>query len=105
MATEVEVETYAKWADFVFEPNYQLMPLSEVEQYIIKNKHLPNIPSAKEVEEKGFKLAEMDAKLLQSVEELTLHVIEQNKAIEKLIEQNKAQQEKINQLEKKVGSK
>lgn len=79
-ATEIKVET--GWADFVFEPKYKLRPLSEVERFIKENKHLPDIPSAKEVEKDGVSVGEMEAKLLQKIEELTLYLIEQNKVIE-----------------------
>ena len=72
------------WADFVFEPTFKLLPLSELEQFIKANKHLPNIPTTVEVTEKGIDLAETQALLLQKVEELTLYVITQNKKIERL---------------------
>lgn len=77
-AKEVLVET-SGWADFVFEHDYQLKPLSEVEQFIEKYKHLPDIPSTKEVKENGISVDEMNALLLQKVEELTLHIIELKK--------------------------
>ena len=69
-------------ADFVFEEDYQLMPLSEVESNIKANKHLPGIPSAKQMVENGVSVAEMQANLLQKIEELTLYMIAQNKKIE-----------------------
>lgn len=72
------------WADFVFDKNYKLRPLSEVETYIKANNHLPEIPSTADVNKNGIDLAETQALLLQKVEELTLYVIEQNKKIEKL---------------------
>ena len=72
------------WADFVFDKNYSLRPLSEVEKFIKTNKHLPEIPSTSEVTKNGIDLAETQALLLQKVEELTLYVIQQNKKIEKL---------------------
>ncbi len=72
------------WSDFVFADNYKLRPLNEVESFVKKNKHLPEIPSAKEVYANGLDLAQMDAKLLQKIEELTLYVIEQQKEIEQL---------------------
>jgi hypothetical protein len=74
----------AFWADFVFDKNYHLRPLSEVESYIKINKHLPEIPSTDEVTKNGIDLAETQALLLQKVEELTLYVIQQNKKIEGL---------------------
>ena len=76
-------------ADFVFEDNYQLKDLSEVEAFIKANKHLPEIPSADEMEEAGVNLAEMNKLLLMKVEELTLYSIEQEKKIEELSEDRK----------------
>lgn len=67
------------WSDFVFADDYALTPLSEVEEYVKKNKHLPEIPSAEEVYRDGLDLAQMDAKLLQKIEELTLYMIELKK--------------------------
>ena len=72
-AKEVVVET--GWADFVFEKDYQLKSLTEVENFIKINKHLPEVPSAKEVEENGVTLGKMNAVLLQKIEELTLYMI------------------------------
>ena len=64
------------------------MPISELEQSVKKNKHLPGIPSAEEVAANGVNVGEMQAKLLQKIEELTLYMIEQNKKIEKLEKEN-----------------
>ena len=72
------------WADFVFDKDYKLRSLSEVENYIKVNKHLPEIPSTAEVTKDGIDLAQTQALLLQKVEELTLYVIEQDKKIKKL---------------------
>jgi hypothetical protein len=69
------------WADYVFEHSYKLRPLFEVEQYIQENKHLPDVPSAQQVEKEGLNLEEMDAILLKKIEELTLYMIEQDKKI------------------------
>ncbi len=73
-----------QWSDKVFEKNYKLMPLNEVSQFIAKNKHLPNIPSAIEVVEKGVSMDEIVSKLLEKVEELTLYTIKQQKEIDAL---------------------
>ncbi|WP_461639598.1 hypothetical protein [Labilibaculum euxinus] len=93
-ATEIKVQ--AQTADFVFEEDYQLKSLEEVEQFVKTNNHLPDIPSAKEMKEDGVGLAEMNKLLLQKVEELTLYIIEmkkenvkQQKEIEKLIRDSK----------------
>lgn len=71
-------------ADYVFSPGYSLMPLNKVEAFVKTNRHLPEIPSAAEVKEKGLSMGEMQNKLLQKIEELTLYVIEQQKQIEQL---------------------
>lgn len=76
----------SNWADYVFENNYALPALSELELYVAKNKHLPGVPSATEVQENGVEMGEMNKVLLQKVEELTLYIIEQNKKIERLEE-------------------
>jgi len=81
---EVVVTPTAQWPDYVFEQNYQVTPLAEVEQFIKTNKHLPEIPSASEVKENGIQLGEMNAKLLKKIEELTLYLIQQQKEIEAL---------------------
>ena len=62
-------------SDYVFEEEYDLLPLSEVKQFILENKHLPEVPSAAEFKENGYNLGEMDDLLLRKVEELTLHMI------------------------------
>lgn len=79
---EVIVET--NWADYVFEKEYSLMPLTEVEEFIRMHKHLPNIPSAGQVEEKGLPLGDMQRRMMEKIEELTLHIIQLNKEIENL---------------------
>lgn len=83
-AREVIIDLNGPLADFVFSPNYSLMPLHKVEAFVKTNKHLPEIPSAAEVKEKGLSMGEMQNKLLQKIEELTLYVIEQQKQIEEL---------------------
>ena len=83
-ANEIIVETGG--ADFVFEDNYDLRPLEEVERYIGEHGHLPEIPSAAEMQANGAKLGKMQTKLLQKIEELTLYIIEQKKQIETLNE-------------------
>lgn len=85
-AKEVIVET--NWADHVFASNYRLLSLPEVEQHIQKAGHLPGVPSAIEVAEKGVSVGDMQAVLLAKVEELTLHLIEQEKRIKSLERRN-----------------
>src|SRR6185503_19451608 len=83
---EVIVET--GWADYVFEKNYRLMPLYELEKFIRQNKHLPNIPSAKEVEEKGLSLGDMQRRMMEKIEEQAFYIIDLKKEIIFLKEQN-----------------
>jgi len=80
----VAVATGLNWPDYVFQQNYELMPLSDLESYISNNQHLPDVPSASEVENNGVALGEMNSTLLQKIEELTLYIIDQNKKIENL---------------------
>ncbi len=84
---EVKVDLTG-WSDFVFEKDYDLPSLKHVEEYIDKNGHLEDIPSAKDVKENGILLGDMDSKLLQKIEELTLYTIEQEKKIQLLEKQN-----------------
>jgi predicted nuclease with TOPRIM domain len=74
------------WADYVFEEDYCLKSLEEVEDFISINKHLPDIPSADEVAKCGIDVLEMDSKLLAKIEELTLYLIEMKKENDKLKE-------------------
>ncbi|HEY8993105.1 MAG TPA: hypothetical protein VIM71_00340, partial [Lacunisphaera sp.] len=89
-AKEVIVDT--GWADFVFEDDYHLAPLAEVESHIKAKKHLPGIPSAAEVAEHGVSMGDMQAKLLSKVEELTLHLIRMEK-------ENASLRERVQKLE------
>ena len=81
-AKSVFVET--GWSDFVFEPNYKLMSLSEVEAFIKTHKHLPDIPSEAEIVKYGVSLGEIQSKLLQKIEELTLYIIKLDIEIKEL---------------------
>lgn len=94
---EVRV-TVEAGADFVFENDYDLPSLNFVESFIKENKHLPQIASAKEMQENGINLSEMNIKLLQKIEEMTLYMIEQNKKILVLEKQN----EKFSALERRL---
>lgn len=82
-AREIKVEN-GNWPDYVFTRDYQLPTLQETEKHIKDKGHLPGIPSAAEVKANGVDLGGMNAKLLQKIEELTLHAIEQNKKIKNL---------------------
>lgn len=78
-AKEIKVES-TNWPDYVFGENYDLRSLSEVEQFVKANKHLPGIPDQKQIEKEGINLGEMNRRLLEKVEELTLHLIDEQKA-------------------------
>jgi len=90
-AKEVRVET--GWCDYVFEKDYKLRSIDKLEQYINKNKHLPGIAPASEVEKDGLKIAEMNKAMMEKIEELSLYVIQLNK-------QNKQLQAEMNALKK-----
>ena len=77
------------WSDYVFEEDYDLMPLDALEAFVKENKHLPGIPTQAEVAKNGIDLGEMNKKLLEKVEELSLYVIEQEKRIKNLEKQLK----------------
>jgi hypothetical protein len=108
IATEIAVKLRTKWPDYVFAKEYKLMSLGEVEKYIQEHKHLPGLPAASEVEEDGMQVGEINTKLTEKVEELTLYMIEQQKLIEaqkeaneKLLQLLDAQNKRIETLEKK----
>ncbi len=84
---KVKVRTES-WCDYVFDDNYELPNLTELEAFIKENKHLPNIPSEEEAIENGVDIVEMNLMLLEKIEELTLIIIEQDKRLSEL-EENK----------------
>lgn len=86
---EVKVQLNV-WSDFVFAEDYKLPTLNEVENHIKEKGHLKDIPSANEVAKDGIFLGEMDSKLLQKIEELTLYTIQQQKEIENLKNENES---------------
>ncbi|MBV6645541.1 MAG: hypothetical protein KI790_08840 [Cyclobacteriaceae bacterium] len=92
---EIKVEV-VNGPDYVFEPDYQLRTLQETQQYIAENKHLPEIPSAKEMENNGVDLGDMNMRLLKKIEELTLYLIEEHK-------HNQALTKRVENLEKELG--
>jgi hypothetical protein len=97
-ANEVIVDTSG--ADYVFKSNYKLMPLSQVEQAIKKDQHLPGIPSAQEMSAHGVSVGDLQTKLLAKVEELTLHVIAQQKELDALKAENAAMQARLSTIAK-----
>ncbi|MGV9004869.1 hypothetical protein [Flavobacterium sp.] len=82
---KVSLRSSSNWADYVFEKDYNLMSLTEVEKFVNENKHLPGVQSAKELAENGIDIGEMQSKQMEKIEELTLYIIDQNK---KLLQQN-----------------
>lgn len=82
LTSEVMVKEVSEWYDYVFDNEYQLKSLDNLESYIRENRHLPDMPSEKEVLNQGYALVEMDGLLLKKIEELTLYTIELHKLIE-----------------------
>ncbi len=103
VAKEIYVvsQSSGNWADYVFKKDYKLMPLTEVEKYINQNQHLPNVPSATEVETKGQNLGELQVKQMEKIEEMYLYMIEVNKKVQKLEEENSKLKMKVSLLEDK----
>jgi len=104
-AKEIKVDTSIPAPDYVFEKDYKLKSLPQVALYIDQHKHLPEIPSAKRMEQNGINLTEMNMKLLQKVEELTLYLIEKDKADQKKQAQIDQLRQQLNALNKKVNKK
>ncbi|MXV50405.1 hypothetical protein GS399_05420 [Pedobacter sp. HMF7647] len=94
-ASEVKVDLYVPVPDYVFNEDYDLRPLASVRSYIDANRHLPEIPSAAEIEKNGMNVGEMNMLLLKKVEELTLYVLELKK-------ENEDQNKKILQQNQKI---
>ncbi|WP_420553602.1 hypothetical protein [Tenacibaculum aiptasiae] len=102
-AREIKVQATG-WYDFVFEKDYNLPTIKEVEKHIKEKGHLKDIPSEKEVLKNGIYLGEMDGKLLQKIEELTLYTIQQEKKINEQEKKMNMQEEKIKKQEEKLKS-
>lgn len=82
ISEELKVQLQASWPDYVFKNNYKKMGLSELETFIHDNNRLPNIPAASEIEKNGLEVGEMQRKMMEKIEELTLYIIELNKKLE-----------------------
>jgi len=85
IAESVTVKLKSTWPDYVFEEDYKMTSLSEIEAFVKANKHLPGMPNQKQVGEEGVNLGEMNRKLLEKVEELTLHLIEKDKLLKDVV--------------------
>ena len=83
-ARKVKVTSVTPWPDYVFAKDYKLPSIHSIEKYIEEHQHLPGIPSAEIVAKEGIDLGEMNAKLLEKIEQLTLYIVEINKRLEVL---------------------
>jgi len=95
---EVKIDVVTDWADYVFADDYDLKSLEEVKSFVDANSHLPNIPSASEMETNGLNVAKMDALLLEKIEEAFLHLIDMNEQIQSLSDENKALKASLKEL-------
>jgi hypothetical protein len=100
LCEEVEVQLSQDWPDYVFEDDYAIMPLDELERTIRRQKHLPGIPSATKVKAEGIAVGAMQASLLEKVEELTLYVIQLNDRIDETQSENRALRQQLAALER-----
>ena len=98
------IRVRVNWADYVFDPEYKLKPLNEVEKHIQEKGHLPNVPSAKEVESQGLELGDISRIQQEKIEELFLHTIEQEKELKKQKEANKVLENRLAKLETIIES-
>ena len=95
ISEEVRVELDGDWPDYVFHNSYKLTSLQQLEKFITSNKHLPNIPAASQVTKEGFDLGDMNRRLLEKIEELTLYIIQQEKKLNSLQQQVNLMQTKM----------
>lgn len=92
-AQEIKVET-TNWPDYVFKPDYKLISLAQTELFIQENGHLPEFPPAEQIEKEGLSVGEMNKLMMKKIEELILHLIEKEKAMNEI-------ERRLNQLENK----
>jgi hypothetical protein len=97
------VKLVANWPDYVFKKDYALPSLADVKTYIDQNQHLPEIPSAQQIEKDGINLGEMNKLLLKKVEELTLYLIEMKTKLESQQKNNEELQKRVSGLEKSLS--
>jgi len=103
LAKKVRI-TPNNWADFVFDSSYHLPSLQQLEHFITRHKHLPEMPSAKEVSDNDLELGQNQAKLLQKIEEMTLYLIAQEKALEEREERISERQQLLSDREKRLSA-
>ena len=101
-AEEVKVDLSVPGPDYVFKEGYDLKSIDEIREYIREYGHLPNIPSAREMEKNGVQLGEMNMKLLEKIEELTLYTIQQEKRLQEINEKYEKQNQEINELKMSI---
>ena len=98
---EVMVDLKADWPDYVFKDDYKLKTLNEVEKHIHDKGHLPGVPSAEEVADKGLMLGDMNKVMMEKIEELTLYILEQQKQLDAQNQLIREQEKRLIQLENK----
>jgi len=101
-ATAMTVKAYGSWPDYVFKKGYGMPALNEVEKYVELNHHLPEIPSAADIEKNGLNLGEMNRLLVKKVEELTLYLIDKDNQIKEQTEELSAQKKKVQLQEQRI---
>ncbi|MCH5718213.1 hypothetical protein [Niabella hibiscisoli] len=102
---ELKIQQVSGWADYVFFPSYQLRSLAEVEAHIKEKGHLPEVPSADEIQKnEGYELGAMDATLLKKIEELTLYAIQMEKEIKSLKSESASLKEENHELKDNILS-
>lgn len=94
LATDFTALAVPQWPDYVFGDEYKLWPLADVKKFIEENKHLPNIPSAKEIEKNGVQLGDMSKRLMEKVEELTLYILQLQEQVDELKKKDQARNER-----------
>lgn len=84
LSEEVKVQLSQDWPDYVFDKKYSLLPLNDLKKYITANKHLPNIPAAADVKKNGIELGDMQKRMMEKIEELTLYILELKTELDKV---------------------
>ncbi len=102
LTEECLILTEDQWADYVFEKDYNLQPLTEVAQFIEKNGHLPNIPAGETLDKNGIPLAKMTILQQEKIEELFLHSIQMNKENQTLKAENEALKQRLDKIEQRL---
>jgi len=101
VTNDVAIAHTDHWPDYVFEKDYKLNTLTELENFIKINGHLPTMPAAKEIEENGFTVSDITKRSIQTIEELTLHIIKQQKQLENQAKLIEILEVRLNSLERK----